>query len=92
MEAGDEVFVYGVTTGNDSVNLSSYDIFLRSLERHHPDLICLQLSPDHYVARQRFIAQKAALKGIEDFDPKALSSLDPAKPISWEELVVNLVN
>ena len=91
MEAGDEVFLYGLSSGNDKINLNNYDIFMRALERHHPDLICLQLSPDHYLARQRFISQKTALQGIEDYDTKALSTIDPDKPFTWEELVVNLV-
>jgi hypothetical protein len=90
-ESGDQVILYGVPHGQDRYNSSSYDIFQRALTRNHPDLVFLQLPPENFMARQRFLSQKSALKGVEDYDPKALPSINPETPLSWEELVVNPV-
>jgi hypothetical protein len=91
MDSGDEILLYGVPYGQDVQNSSSYDIFMRSLERDHPDLVFLQMSPENFLARQRFLSHKSALKGIEDYNVKAIDCFNPEKPYSWEELVVNLV-
>jgi hypothetical protein len=37
------------------------------------------------------LAHKCALKGVEDYDVKGIEMIDPHKPYSWEETVVNLV-
>jgi hypothetical protein len=29
------------------------------------------------------------LKGVEDYDVKAIETIDPTKPITWEECVVS---
>jgi hypothetical protein len=37
------------------------------------------------------MAHKCALKEVEDYDTKGIELIDPIKPLSWEECVVNLV-
>jgi hypothetical protein len=37
------------------------------------------------------LAHKCALKGVEDYSKSGVESIDPYKPHSWEECVVNLV-
>jgi len=37
------------------------------------------------------MAHKCALKEVEDYDVKGIETIDPLKPLSWEECVVNLV-
>ena len=61
------------------------------MERNHPDLIFLQMSPANFISRQRFLAHKSALKGVEDYDIKGVDRLNPETPVTWEEAVVNLV-
>jgi hypothetical protein len=91
MDTGDEIILNGVPYGQDLKNSSEYDIFMRSLERNHPDLVFLQMSPENFIARQRFLSHKSALKGVEDYDVKAIDNLNPQTPYTWEECVVNLV-
>ena len=81
--------LYGVPYGKDTTNLASYDIFMRAMERNHPDLVFLQMAPENFLVRQRFLSQKSALKKVEDYDPKSIPYLNPQTPFSWEELVVN---
>lgn len=61
------------------------------MERMHPDLVFVQMDPSHFMARQRFLSHKSALKGVEDYNVKAINSTNPEAPYSWEETVVNLV-
>jgi hypothetical protein len=81
--------MFGVSYGEDLQNNTQNDIIRRALFRHRPDMVFLQLSPENFMARQRFLSQKSALKGVEDFDIKALSEINPQKPLTWEECVVN---
>lgn len=83
--------LYGVPRGKDITNYSQYDIFQRAMTRNHPDLVLLQLPPENFLVRQRFLAQKSALKKVEDYDVKAQLMLNPQQPVAWEELVVNPV-
>jgi len=78
--------------GPDVVNPVGRDIIIRAFERNHPDLVLLQMSPENFIVRQRFLSQKHALKGVEDYDIKAIPSFDPQTPFSWEECVTNLVS
>lgn len=57
----------------------------------HPDLVFVQMDPSNFMARQRFLSHKSALKGVEDYDVKGIQSLNPEAPLSWEETIVNLV-
>lgn len=50
------------------------------------------MSPCNFISRQRFLSHKSALKGVEDYNIKGVDNLNPEKPLSWEEAVVNLVN
>jgi hypothetical protein len=50
----------------------------------------LQLDPSDYVARQRFMSHKCALGKVEDYRLDGIELIDPHKPITWEETVVNL--
>lgn len=49
------------------------------------------MDPSPYIARQRFLAHKCALKGVEDYKITDTFLIDPNKPHAWEESVVNLV-
>lgn len=52
------------------------DIYTDDLQKllfeYRPDLIYLQLDPSQYIARQRYMAHKCALKETEDYDIKAI--------------------
>lgn len=87
----DEIELFGVPYGNDTENPKERDIFMRSLDRNRPDLVFLQMSPCNFMSRQRFLAHKSALKGVEDYNVKAVDDLNPEKPLTWEETVINLV-
>ena len=54
------------------------------------DLLFLQVDPSDYMARQRFLSHKCALGKVEDYRLDGIEIIDPHKPISWEETVVNL--
>eukprot|EP01017_Pseudomicrothorax_dubius_P038309 TRINITY_DN5716_c0_g1_i3.p1 TRINITY_DN5716_c0_g1~~TRINITY_DN5716_c0_g1_i3.p1 ORF type:complete len:352 (-),score=86.07 TRINITY_DN5716_c0_g1_i3:87-1142(-) len=58
---------------------------------NHPDLIFLQMSPADFIVRQRFLSHKCALNEVEDYVKHGVESMDPVKPITWEECLVNLV-
>lgn len=49
------------------------------------------MSPSNFIARQRFLAHKSALKGVEDYEERGVDDLNPEAPLTWEETVVNLV-
>lgn len=38
------------------------------MEANHPDLVFVQTNPEPWLARQRFMAHKAALKGVEEYE------------------------
>ena len=54
------------------------------------DLIFLQIDPSDYMARQRYLSHKCAMGGVEDYRLDGVELIDPHRPISWEETVVNL--
>jgi len=83
--------LFGVPYGNDTENPKERDIFIRGIERNRPDMIFLQMSPSNFIARQRFLAHKSALKGVEDYEERGVDDLNPEAPLTWEETVVNLV-
>lgn len=60
------------------------------LFEYRPDLICLQMDPSRYIARQRFLAHKHAQQEVEDYDIKAIECTDLHCPETWEETVVSL--
>lgn len=90
-QTNDEVKLYSIPRGQDVVNSGNYKVLERVLTRNHPDLVFLQMSPENFIARQRFLSHKSALNEVEDFDKKAIEHLNPEKPETWEELIVNLV-
>lgn len=49
------------------------------------------MDPSHFIARQRFMSHKSALKGVEDYDTKGVHTINAEAPYTWEETVVNLV-
>ena len=51
-----------------------YDTLSRAMEANHPDLIFLQMNPGPYLARQRYLAHKCALKGVEDYEMTVTTS------------------
>jgi len=86
----DEIILYGIPKGQ--VNEDPHrDILTSAMEANHPDLVFLQMNPEPWIARQRFMAHKSALKGVEDYEINGLEQMDPTVPHSWEECVVNLV-
>ena len=42
------------------------------------------------MARQRFMSHKCALGKVEDYRLDGIELIDPHRPITWEETVVNL--
>jgi hypothetical protein len=54
------------------------------------DLVYLQVDPSEYIARQRFLSHKCAMGKVEDYRLDGINLIDPHKPITWEETVVNL--
>lgn len=66
------------------------DIVYRSIRFNEPDLLFLQLAPENFLVRQRFLSHKEALAKTEDFELHAIPEFNPTVPLSWEELVVNL--
>ena len=54
------------------------------------DLVFLQVDPSEYMARQRFMSHKCALGKVEDYRLDGVDLIDPHRPITWEETVVNL--
>lgn len=48
------------------------------------------MDPSHFIARQRFMSHKSALKGVEDYDVKGVHTINAEAPYTWEETVVNL--
>lgn len=41
--------------------------------------------------RERFASHKCALNEVEDYYKDGIFEIDPIKPISWQETVVNLI-
>jgi len=59
--------LYGIPKGQ--VNEDPHrDILTSAMEANHPDLVFLQMNPEPWLARQRFMAHKSALKGVEDYE------------------------
>lgn len=87
---GDEIELFGVPKGIDMENPKDQDIWVRAMRRNAPDMVFLQMDPSNFMARQRYLAHKSALNGVEDYDVKATESLLPDRPMSWEETVGNL--
>ena len=90
MDTTDEIDLLGVPHGVDAYKSGEADDFRLSLKRIHPDLIFLPISPEQYITRQRFLSQKHAINEVEDYDVKAMPSLNPECPLSFEECIVNL--
>ena len=64
----DEIVLYGAPNIQIKEEFPEYDTFRSALTANHPDLIFLQVNPGPYLARQRFLAHKCALKGVEDYE------------------------
>ncbi|KAL4452933.1 hypothetical protein ABPG74_002498 [Tetrahymena malaccensis] len=88
--SSDEINLIGAPLGQPKEEYKDYDVLQRSLTVNNPDLLFIQMDPSPFMARQRFMAHKCALKGVEDYEVNALEQIDPLKPQSWEECVVNL--
>ena len=61
----DEIILIGCPQGNQK---QDYDTLTGAMEANHPDLIFLQVNPEPYLVRQRFLSHKCALKGVEDYE------------------------
>lgn len=86
----DEIILHGVPYGK-TVEKPWDNPFQSALVANHPDLVFLQINPEPYIARQRFLAHKCALNEVEDYDVRGVTSIDPTIPDTWEECVINLV-
>lgn len=51
----------------------------------------LDIDPSPYLIRERFASHKCALNEVEDYHKDGIIEMDPIKPISWQETVVNLI-
>jgi hypothetical protein len=87
----DEINLVGVPHGEDiRIDAKKNNIYSLNMVDSHADLSFLQIPPEEYLARQRFLSHKSAMNEVEDYDVKSIQQLDPTVPITWEECVVNL--
>ena len=63
----DDISLYGIPEGPFNEEFPDYDTLTSALAANHPDLIFLQINPGPYLARQRYLAHKCALKGVEEY-------------------------
>ena len=87
----DEVQLIGVTrrpvpAADSSAKLDE----VQTLVSGGVDLMFLQVDPSEWVARQRFMSHKCAMGKVEDYRLDGVELIDPHRPITWEETVVNL--
>lgn len=88
----DEVQLIGVTRKAEIVKDSSAKIDeVQSLVSGGVDLMFVEVDPSDWVARQRFMAHKCAMGKVEDYRLDGVELIDPHRPITWEETVVNLL-
>jgi hypothetical protein len=88
----DEVQLIGVTRHSAPAEDSSSRLDeLQALVSGGVDLMFLQVDPSEWVARQRFMSHKCAQGGVEDYRLDGVELVDPHRPITWEETVVNLL-
>lgn len=66
-------------------------MFTEAIGSSMPDLIYLQMDPMPFVVRQRYMAHKCALHGVEEYDERGVKNLNFPAPYTWQEAVVNLV-
>ena len=90
VDSTDEIDIRGVPHGKDIDKSDLTDDLRMSVTGVSPDLIFLQIPPEQFIARQRFVSHKHAMNEVEDYDVKALPSLNPECPLSFEECIVNL--
>lgn len=89
----DEVQLIGVTRQTEVLpadpKQSPFDE-VQMLAHSGVDLMFVQVDPSDYLARQRFLSHKCAAGGVEDYRLDGVEEIDPHRPITWEETVVNL--
>lgn len=87
----DEVQLIGVTRKPSPNEDSSAKLDeVQTLVSAGVDLLFLQIDPSDWVARQRFMSHKCAMGKVEDYRLDGVELIDPHRPITWEETVVNL--
>lgn len=87
----DEIQLIGVTRKASKVKDANVKLDeVQSLVSAGVDLMFLQIDPQEYVARQRFMSHKCAMGKVEDYRLDGVELIDPHRPITWEETVVNL--
>lgn len=67
------------------------DYLTSAMYVHRPDLLFVQIDPMPFIVRQRYMAHKCALHGVEDYDEKGVENLNYPAPYTWQEAVVNLI-
>jgi hypothetical protein len=87
----DEIGLIGVPKHQFPDRLKSFDTLQEEMMRHDADLFFLQVDPSEYIARERFAAHKCAMNKVEDYYLDGVERIDPLKPHTWEETVVNLL-
>lgn len=84
----DEIKLIGVPKG--TLGQKSIHDEIQAQTAEGVDLIYLQIDPSEYMARQRFMSHKCAMGKVEDYRLDGIELIDPHRPITWEETVVNL--
>ena len=49
------------------------------------------MDPMPFIVRQRYMAHKCALHGVEEYDEAGVENLNHPGPYTWQEAVVNLI-
>jgi hypothetical protein len=86
----DEVQLIGVTRTPAKKSGPNPTDEVQMLAAAGVDLMFLQIDPSEYMARQRFMSHKCAMGKVEDYRLDGIQLIDPHRPTSWEETVVNL--
>ena len=86
----DEVKLIGVPKVSSHIHSDKIHDEVQVMTAGGADLIFLQIDPSEYMARQRFMSHKCAMGKVEDYRLDGVELIDPHRPITWEETVVNL--
>ena len=90
LDITDEIKLVGVTRSPLNITEENPTDELQMFINPGADLVFLQVDPSEYLARQRFMSHKCALGKVEDYRLDGITLIDPHKPITWEETVINL--
>ena len=86
----DEIKLIGVPRSKSRAHTSPLHDEVQVMTAGGADLLFLQIDPSEYIARQRFMSHKCAMGKVEDYRLDGIELVDPLRPVTWEETVVNL--